>query len=637
MRKKGEISVFLSLITVCILSLFLGLVESARTAGARLHLETAANSAMSSVMSHYNRNLWDMYHVLFLETASPQAVEETFSSYFGSCLEGGDLYPMKIRNVSVSGMDTMTDQNGEYLEQEILSYISYRLPNVAADLAGLTAAAADADRAGEFRSLLSVSMEAGKKTKNLEKCRQETVKILKKIGRITEDLYDAAEEEQADRMVRKMEDYGEQVENYSEASESFEKEYRKVAAYYEEMKLREADGYSDETAKQSLEQELLTYERVLAGAEKQRTAIQNTERILYGNLDVLENLNRYLEEYSEEYPDEDSEQQGAFGAEVLDMLSGLEMPPEAEEREADMGIWEALDRLEAVFGGGLLGLVLPEGTEISKRNASLRQIPSALRKETDEAEEIQESQAEASQTEASQERENPLKRFAVNEYCLLNFDSFRERCDRNPEPAERTLEYELEYILCGESADRKNLEETVEKLIAVRAAMNFLHLMNSSVKKAEADTVAAAVSCGNLAVQYLVSILILSLWALGEAVCDVRVLMKGGGVSFWKQADEWQLDLQSLLKLEFPNLWSSEKEGGNDYQDYLRILLFLMDRGERNYRMMDLIQWNVSTIQSDFRVQDCKTNIVIHASVTERHLFAMSQEYIRSVEVTGAY
>ena len=67
MRKQGEITVFLSLIIVCVLSLFMGLLESARTAGARLYAQVAANSAMDSVMSQYNRNLWEMYHLLFLE------------------------------------------------------------------------------------------------------------------------------------------------------------------------------------------------------------------------------------------------------------------------------------------------------------------------------------------------------------------------------------------------------------------------------------------------------------------------------------------------------------------------------------------------------------------------------------------
>ena len=68
MKLRGGITIFLSLAMVCILSLLLGLLESARTTGARLYGQMAADSAAASVMSQYNRNLWDMYHLLFLES-----------------------------------------------------------------------------------------------------------------------------------------------------------------------------------------------------------------------------------------------------------------------------------------------------------------------------------------------------------------------------------------------------------------------------------------------------------------------------------------------------------------------------------------------------------------------------------------
>ena len=70
MKKQGEITIFLSLIVISILSLFLGLLESARTAGSRLYAQMAADSAVISVMSQYNRTLWEMYHLLFLEAES---------------------------------------------------------------------------------------------------------------------------------------------------------------------------------------------------------------------------------------------------------------------------------------------------------------------------------------------------------------------------------------------------------------------------------------------------------------------------------------------------------------------------------------------------------------------------------------
>ena len=57
-------------------TLMLGLLESARTAGARLYLRMASDSAVSSVMSYYNRNLWDRYQLLFLEYDSEAAIQE---------------------------------------------------------------------------------------------------------------------------------------------------------------------------------------------------------------------------------------------------------------------------------------------------------------------------------------------------------------------------------------------------------------------------------------------------------------------------------------------------------------------------------------------------------------------------------
>ena len=98
MRYRGEITVFLSLTLICVLSLVLGLVESARTAGARLYLRMASDSAVSSVMSYYNRNLWDRYQLLFLEYESEEAIKETFGRYLDFYLEQANMYPARREN-----------------------------------------------------------------------------------------------------------------------------------------------------------------------------------------------------------------------------------------------------------------------------------------------------------------------------------------------------------------------------------------------------------------------------------------------------------------------------------------------------------------------------------------------------------
>ena len=67
MRKSGQITVFLSLVLLCVCSLVCGLVESARTAGAGWYLKLAADSAMDSVFSGYHREAWEQYRLFLLE------------------------------------------------------------------------------------------------------------------------------------------------------------------------------------------------------------------------------------------------------------------------------------------------------------------------------------------------------------------------------------------------------------------------------------------------------------------------------------------------------------------------------------------------------------------------------------------
>ena len=64
MRHRGEVTVFLTMILVSIMTLLLVVVESARETGARLYLRMAADSSMDSVMAQYHRGLWENYRIL---------------------------------------------------------------------------------------------------------------------------------------------------------------------------------------------------------------------------------------------------------------------------------------------------------------------------------------------------------------------------------------------------------------------------------------------------------------------------------------------------------------------------------------------------------------------------------------------
>lgn len=211
-----------------------------------------------------------------------------------------------------------------------------------------------------------------------------------------------------------------------------------------------------------------------------------------------------------------------------------QIPGAAVQEPVDQEKSSALDRLEEMLSGDLLKLVIPKGVKLSEKRVRAGQNGPSK----EQSEEKTESNGLAAQ-------------LLVNEYILLYFDSFLKKSESREELADQALDYEQEYLLCGKGSDRDNLAKTVEQLLMIRAAMNLLYLLNAADKKAQADGLAAAVSGGNAAAGLIIGFLILSLWALGEAVWDVRGLLDGGKTGFWKTDSTWHLSLDGLLAMEF--------------------------------------------------------------------------------------
>jgi len=609
---RGEISVFLSLILVCILSLFLGLVESARTAGARLYLEMAANSSMDSVMSQYNRNLWDMYHLLFLETESERAVEESFSSYLDFYLGQENLYPMKITDVEVCNVERMTDEAGIPLEREILSYVMYRLPDVAADLARIEASADQASEAGDFRELLTVYRTVGSRTKKLETYRYEIESCLKQLEATKKGLEDAVSEEREYPFRKKAEQFEKLVSELKESVRMYEKESQDMSVELVTMKTESGPGSENTTFNESLQQEIIAYEQVVGAAENQLRRYADME-------DDLETSVGLILDAVDELDQEDANWDAAgeyVSLIIIPETTGIATPNQEKIR--------LLDQLEELFRGDLLDLVLENGSLVSKKSVRLNGVPSAKNKNN-------------TQLDGEDVQSNVLEQFMTNEYCFLSFDSFQSRCERVLIPNQQALQYEQEYLLCGKASDRENLIETVEKLLMIRGAMNLSYLLRSPDSRKEVEAFTMAISGGSLPIQVILSFFILTLWAIGEAVWDVKLLMRGDSVPFFKSKSGWQLELDEFLGFQFLLEPEKTEAEGSDYQDYLRVLFFLMDRAERNYRIMDVIQWNVQSVQEDFLVNDCIAKIEVRSTIEERHLFLLQGTYSRTTKVNGSY
>ena len=155
------------------------------------------------------------------------------------------------------------------------------------------------------------------------------------------------------------------------------------------------------------------------------------------------------------------------------------------------------------------------------------------------------------------------------------------------------LDYQLEYLIAGKDSDLSNLEAVCGRLLAIREGMNYVYLLSDSAKVAECAALAAALVGATMIpglVEAMKHVLLLA-WAFAESVLDVRLLLNGKRVAFYKNSFSWKLSLSGALELgSLSGFDEQEDEGGLLYQDYLGILLTLTGREKKIMRSLDAIE-----------------------------------------------
>lgn len=168
-QADGQVTVFISLIMMCMFAFFCVLLESARTAGARWYLQTAASSAMDSVFSQYHRQLWDSYRLLFAEYDGEEELGADFAAFIQPYLETENWYPMEFESASAESVLRATDEGGLYFEQEILDYMKYGVWNLDFDASTVDGLWDSAKEAAAVKDVAAAYRGHAKEALKLEK------------------------------------------------------------------------------------------------------------------------------------------------------------------------------------------------------------------------------------------------------------------------------------------------------------------------------------------------------------------------------------------------------------------------------------------------------------------------------------
>ena len=181
------------------------------------------------------------------------------------------------------------------------------------------------------------------------------------------------------------------------------------------------------------------------------------------------------------------------------------------------------------------------------------------------------------------------ERVLLQQYLLSYMSAYQKEKDN------RALSYELEYLLAEGESDLENLNVVAGKLLAIREAANFVYLVSSPEKVAQAESVAALV--GGLSLNPLIleviKIGLLTAWAFAESILDVRALLTGRRISLLKNDTTWTTQLENIGEITKGFPIAKESTRGLSYEDYLGVLLLLEDENTLAMRAMQMQEMTI--------------------------------------------
>lgn len=657
MEKPGEISVFLAMILLSICTFLCGLAESARTAGARCYLRIASDSAMDSLMAQYHRQLWKDYRILGLEHRDGHQLETEFTGFLQPYLKASNWYPMEVLNTEIRDRTLLTQGNGRYMEQAILDYMEYGLIGTvwdSMDEGGANELLASLKEAGGVNQISGLYEGHGREAVKLEKALEAVSASLERQKELWQEAGEQLEELDGRGFVRKAEKLIRSLEDVPGLVSAYERQADRLSRSLEEsrVKFMSQEELSD-GVRAGLEEEISQYESYAARDGERRQEVTGLREKSGGNaafvrasIEEAEAVMEYIDNWEPDDEEDELDEEELWSPVARQWRSyphlTLGIPHGVADREKE----GFLEQVRSMAGRGLLELVLPEGVTVSGRTWKLEEAPSSDASASSDLSESSVGQQEGENGFAGGVK-NLLHRLMVGEYAVRYMQIFEK--DRAEEGR-----YELEYVLEGYKRERDNLSGTAARLLALREGLNLVHILSDSGKRQEARALAAVIAGGSGFAPLIpvLSFFIMCIWALGEALTDVKCLLAGGNVPLIKTAGDWRMSLEGLLEAGQARTLSGgngqEPDGkGLDYRGYMRIMFFMGYGKDYLYRMMDVIQVNIRESQPGFLLNRCGYSVDLETRVRGKHVFFSlglwkSREngptaYDTSMAVTGSY
>ncbi len=362
----------------------------------------------------------------------------------------------------------------------------------------------------------------------------------------------------------------------------------------------QAVAYMRETlGAQGIQLLLNKVERGSEHVQEQQSAKESAQQ---GN--SLEDYDRALENAAGNVQEVEGEGEAESGEEVEEVT-----PVEPVENP--------IDTIRQIQSMGILDLVLANPAEVSQKQTDVSLLVSNRQLQTG----MGIFEGTAAEPEASD-------RILFQEYILQQVGNYTRPA------SDGILSYPLEYIIGKNGSDVENLKSVAHRLLLIREGINFVYLLGDGVKRAQAASLATAISAALLIpmAESIVEMVLLACWAYGESILDVRELFAGGRVPLIKTAENWQLELENLAQL-LGRLDTDRREDSNgmSYEDYLRVLLYLENAETQTMKCLDAFELTVRGKEGHekFRMDSCvdALEIAMDVNANGRKTYQVVRQY----------
>lgn len=632
MERRGSITIFLSLTLLVLISFICTALQSVKLAGSRYLFLQAAESMVTSMHGAYDGELWKRYRVLALtDQGKAEEIREACKAAYER--EEG-LLRITLDSCRMGDQVTLADQGAYGWQQSVAAYMEYEIPvdllsllwektGIAEELSGLT------DWYQDLRSIVKPVIELEEQIRELEEryiqvrdMLQSGKRLISQMERLIaqagkwrldwqeaqerteisqgggqdapEDGNDVREREMLDtirdildsvqgcagemqKLVGEKGTCSSLLRQIQDSIPRAEALRTQLAQIFSEQRATEESpflsllsdfgGYGEKLAARldclaAMPEEV--QKLIRAGERMEQLQVPSPEEILSGDgISQLSAWQEFLKDL-----------EGVTAADLTEDLTEAA----AEDQKSLMDF----RNLREWLSDGILKILLPDGARISEQRISRI---------------FSRSQRTGTEDLAQHAYENLL----YGEYAL-------RYTSRYGQDGGAGLQYETEYLIAGNPSDRENLTAVVLSLLGIRGAANLCYLLQEPGARSQTETAAAGISAalGGLLPAGVASAFLLTLWAAAEAVCDVRGLLQGNAVPLWKTEETWTLSWDQLWQLVGAGLPEGKKVPGDgmEYEEYLRILLYLTPLQEKCYRTMEAAEENLRASDSSLKLDE---------------------------------